>query len=52
MDYIDKPEQRDNIRMETKRSINRPFRSAMLNGLCKDDLQALAARHNNSPEMG
>ena len=49
MDYVDKPEQRGNIRVETERFINRQFRGAMLDGLSESDLQALVARHRHSP---
>jgi hypothetical protein len=52
MDYIDKPDQRGNIRDETERFINRQFRGAMLDELPESDVQALIANYKNSPGNG
>jgi len=41
MDYIEKPEQRENIQQETERFINRQFRGAMIEGLNEEEVLAL-----------
>ncbi len=43
MDYIEKPEQRQAIRQETERFINRQFRGALLDHLSSDDVNALTS---------
>ena len=41
MDYIEKPEQRERIQVETERFINRQFRGALLEGVEVENLLAL-----------
>ena len=41
MDYIEKPEQREQIQVETERFINRQFRGALLEGVEVENLLAL-----------
>ncbi|OZC36196.1 TetR family transcriptional regulator [Marinobacter vinifirmus] len=41
MDYIEKPEQRERIQLETERFINRQFRGALLEGVEVENLLAL-----------
>lgn len=41
MDYLEKPDQRAVIQLETERFINRQFRGAMLDELSENDLQIL-----------
>ncbi|SDW83930.1 TetR family transcriptional regulator [Marinobacter mobilis] len=43
MDYIEKPDQRDAIRAETERFINRQFRGATLDQLSNEEFEALTA---------
>lgn len=43
MDYIEKPEQREAIREETERFINRQFRGATLDLLSNEEFEALTA---------
>ncbi|MBO6849112.1 MAG: TetR family transcriptional regulator [Marinobacter sp.] len=42
MDYIEKPEQRESIQLETERFINRQFRGAMLDNLSQTEVESLA----------
>ena len=44
MDYIEKPEQRERIQVETERFINRQFRGAMLDHLSQTEVERLALR--------
>jgi len=44
MDYIEKPEQRERIQVETERFINRQFRGALLEGVEVENLLALQAQ--------
>ncbi len=47
MDYIDRPDQREQIQLETERFINRQFRGAMFDGLTEREVQSLIARSDS-----
>lgn len=44
MDYIEKPEQRESIQLETERFINRQFRGAMVDNLSQTEVESLAQK--------